>query len=59
MFSLQRIFNCSIYFLTSTILGTANSAAPVGVGARKSETKSAIVKSTSCPTALIIGIFDA
>ena len=43
-------------FKTSRILGTAISAAPVGVGARRSATKSAIVKSTSCPTALIVGI---
>ena len=35
--------------------GTAISAAPVGVGALKSATKSAIVKSISCPTALIVG----
>jgi len=38
--------------------GTANSAAPVGVGALKSATKSAMVKSVSCPTADITGIFD-
>ena len=35
---------------------TANSADAVGVGARRSATKSAIVKSTSWPTALIIGL---
>ena len=38
------------------MLGAANSAAAVGVGARKSATKSAIVKSVSWPTAEIIGI---
>ena len=37
-------------------MGTAISAAPVGVGALRSATKSAIVKSISCPTALITGI---
>ena len=36
------------------MLGAANSAAAVGVGARKSATKSAIVKSVSWPTAEII-----
>ena len=40
------------------ISGTANSAAAVGVGARRSATKSAMVKSTSWPTALIIGILE-
>ena len=35
--------------------GTANSAAADGVGALKSATKSAIVKSVSCPTAEITG----
>ena len=38
--------------------GTASSAAADGVGALKSATKSAIVKSVSCPTAEIIGIFE-
>ena len=42
----------------SSISGTANSAAADGVGALKSATKSAIVKSVSCPTAEIIGIFE-
>ncbi|OQA15494.1 MAG: hypothetical protein BWY62_00590 [Firmicutes bacterium ADurb.Bin356] len=36
--------------------GVHNSAAAEGVGALRSETKSAIVKSVSCPTALITGI---
>ena len=40
----------------SSRAGTAISAAAVGVGALLSETKSAIVVSVSCPTALIIGI---
>ena len=35
--------------------GTTISAAAVGVGARRSATKSAMVKSTSCPTADTIG----
>ena len=39
--------------------GTASSAAPVGVGARRSATKSAIVKSISCPTALITGVLHS
>ena len=37
---------------------TASSAAAEGVGALKSATKSAIVKSVSCPTAEIIGISE-
>ena len=37
------------------MLATASSAAADGVGALKSATKSAIVKSVSCPTAEIIG----
>ena len=37
----------------------AISAAADGVGALKSATKSAIVKSVSCPTAEIIGIFES
>ena len=36
--------------------GAASSAAAVGVGARWSEAKSAMVKSVSCPTPLITGI---
>jgi len=40
----------------SFMFGTAISAAPVGVGALKSATKSDIVKSISCPTAEITGI---
>ena len=39
----------------SAIFGTASSAAADGVGALKSATKSAIVKSVSCPTAEITG----
>ena len=38
---------------------TANSAACEGVAARASAAKSDKVKSVSCPTALMIGIFDA
>jgi len=37
--------------ITSATLGTASSAAADGVGALRSATKSAIVKSVSCPTA--------
>ena len=44
--------------LTSSIFATASSAAADGVGALKSATKSAIVKSVSCPTADIIGISE-
>ena len=40
-------------------LGVANSAAPVGVGALRSATKSAIVKSVSCPTPQITGISES
>ena len=36
--------------------GTANSAAAVGVAARTSATKSAIVVSVSCPTDEITGV---
>ena len=38
---------------------TINSAAAEGVGARKSATKSLMLKSISCPTALTIGIEEA
>ena len=37
---------------------TASSAAAVGVGALRSATKSAIVKSTSCRTPLISGTLE-
>ena len=43
----------------SSIFVTASSAAADGVGALKSATKSAIVKSVSCPTADIIGSSEA
>lgn len=39
--------------------GHTCSAAPVGVGARRSATKSAMVKSVSCPTPLMVGIGQA
>ena len=39
--------------------GTASSAAAEGVGARISATKSQILKSVSCPTADMTGIFEA
>ena len=42
----------------SEYLGYTSSAAADGVGALKSDTKSQIVKSVSCPTADTIGIFD-
>ena len=72
MFNLR--FNNSIFFfklilalslnelillINSNISGFASSAAADGVGALKSATKSAIVKSVSWPTAEIIGIFDS
>ena len=38
--------------------GTTNSAAAEGVGARRSATKSAIVKSISCPIADTTGMID-
>ena len=44
------------YLFISLKSGVAATAAPVGVGALKSATKSLIVKSISCPTPLIIGI---
>lgn len=37
---------------------TANSAAADGVGARKSDTKSIMVKSVSCPTADMTGVLQ-
>ena len=43
----------------SSTSGVAISAAADGVGALISDTKSHIVKSISCPTADIIGIFDS
>ena len=39
--------------------GTQSSAAALGVGARRSATKSAMVKSVSCPTALTTGVLHA
>ena len=45
---------CNTFSCNSIMLGAASSAAAVGVGARKSATKSAIVKSVSWPTAEII-----
>ena len=54
----MRFLSVFILFLSSIIDGTAISAAADGVGALKSATKSAIVKSVSCPTADIIGIFE-
>ena len=47
----------STLYWISLSSGTANSAAAVGVGALISEIKSTSVKSVSCPTALITGIF--
>ena len=43
----------------SASTGVAISAAPVGVGARRSETKSIRVVSVSCPTAEMIGMVAA
>jgi len=45
--------------LSSSFTPTTISAAADGVGARTSATKSAIVKSVSCPTAEMVGIFDS
>ena len=56
---LIRIFNESSLDLISASDGYTSSAAALGVGALKSETKSQIVKSVSCPTADTIGILDA
>ena len=50
------LLSCLTLSLTSLMFGTAISAAAVGVAARLSATKSAIVKSISCPTALMTGI---
>lgn len=47
------------YLLFSLLSATAISAAADGVAARTSATKSAIVKSISCPTAEITGISDS
>ena len=52
---LNKVF---IFFKSIVSSGTASSAAAVGVGARISATKSAIVKSISWPTALITGILE-
>ena len=43
----------------SSLAATTISAAADGVGARRSATKSAIVTSTSCPTAEITGTGDS
>ena len=49
------IFN---FLVCSSNIGTTSSAAAEGVGARKSATKSAMVKSISCPTADTTGRVD-
>ena len=55
-------FNSSIYpsirDCVTDISDTASSAAADGVGARKSATKSVIVKSVSCPTADMTGVLE-
>lgn len=53
------MFKESILDVISVCDGYTSSAAALGVGALKSETKSQIVKSVSCPTADTIGIFEA
>ena len=53
------MFNESILDVISNSDGYTSSAAALGVGALKSETKSQIVKSVSCPTADTIGILDS
>src|SRR5699024_11518982 len=55
---LSLSFILSSLYSKSTKLGVAISAAADGVGALISATKSHIVKSVSCPTADIIGIFE-
>lgn len=45
--------------IKSVVWGTAISAAPVGVAALISATKSLMVKSVSCPTAEMIGMLEA
>ena len=54
-----RLENCAKRLATSIASGTISSPAALGVGARKSATKSAIVKSISCPTAETTGISEA
>ena len=49
----------SIAMRLSNGIAVASSAAAEGVGARRSETKSVIVKSVSCPTAEMTGISEA
>ena len=53
-----RESNSSSVASRSVRFGVASSAAAVGVGARKSLTKSAIVKSVSWPTPLITGMAE-
>ena len=55
----SRCFNESMRAQNSSLAATTSSAAADGVGARRSATKSAIVKSTSCPIAEITGIGEA
>lgn len=52
----RRCSLSSIWAVRSARTGTAFSAAPVGVGARRSDAKSMRVVSVSCPTAEMIGI---
>lgn len=63
VFLFKDIFNLLSYkanvYFKSAISVTASSAAADGVGALKSATKSAIVKSVSCPTAEIIGRYES
>ena len=54
VFSLS--FSSLILASNSSLTGTDFSAAPVGVGALKSDTKSINVVSVSCPTAEMTGI---
>ena len=53
---LRRISEFFTFPSNSSLSGTANSAAAVGVGALKSATKSINVVSVSCPMAEIMGI---
>ena len=59
----SKVLILSVIFLnlciSSGVLGSASYADAVGVGALRSATISAIVKSVSCPTAEITGIREA
>ena len=58
MLVLSLNFNVSSFDVISISDGYTSSAAADGVGALKSDTKSQIVKSVSCPTADTTGILE-